>query len=490
MKKRDTVNLGNRRWRGIWISKNDMVEFLRCPYRVYLSYTTGIPIGEMKDAQAIGAILERGIRFESSVISEGQFKEVRSGEAVEPLLSQNFMLRVPRLFRNHELGIQGIPDVIDTRRGKLYSIEIKMHKEVTECDRLELAFYWMLLSPLRKGNPKPKGYVLLGSGETVEVSLTRDHLFEVDWLIEEIREVKRNGVQPVLSQECKLCTLMENCRREVSEKGGLSLIHGIAYVREQQLEWLGIENISALARANALQLHEGWLSRFGISPGLNEIKKMQLHAFSLIARKPVFFGDLDSFGFAEEPSVILDLEYDPASYIWLVGLCVKDDGAEEYHQYFAERYTMVEERRILTFMIEVIERMKRYVLVTFGASADMPQLRKAWNRQGLPPNLWSSLEENHMDLYTFILRNFRFPLASYSLKDIESFLGFQRKNERIDGLLALAMYRQYLRQKNDRKRAALKEELLNYNKEDLQATAFITDRLRDLPKECVGGGPI
>jgi predicted RecB family nuclease len=485
MDKIPTIDLGEKRWQGIWVSKNDIVEFLRCRYRVYLSHVRGIPVAELKDNDAIRAIIEKGIQFESTIISEGQFQEVQLEKDLDEFIHKDLVLHTPMLFRNHELGIQGIPDLINAGKGRLYPVEIKTHRKITEADELELAFYWRLLEPYRKGNPKAKGYLILGAGEMVEINLSKDHLFEICWLADEVRDVKNNGAEPTLSPECKLCTLIEDCKREVSQRGGLSLIHGIAYIREQQLKSMGITNITDLMKVDSAELHERWYATFGNTPGISEINRMQLHALSLVDRKPVFFGELESFRCLDRPLIIVDLEYDPGSYIWLVGLYIMDKQHKKIEQYFAERFTPVEEKRIIEELLAILKFNPKHVVITYGASADMPQLEKAWRRHGFPANGWSDLQKRHVDLYAFMLRNFRFPLSSYSLKDVEGLVGFQRNKERIDGLIALGMYNQYLREKKEPQKSAIKQELLEYNKEDLEGTAFVARQLKPLLGECI-----
>jgi len=340
-------------------------------------------------------------------------------------------------------------------------------------------------SHTEKAIPKAKGFLILGTGEMVEVNISKDLLFEICWLADEVRNVKKNGAEPTLSPECKLCTLIEDCKRDVSQRGGLSLIHGIAYIREHQLKSMGIKNIADLMKANRVELHEKLYTTFGNTPGISEIGKMQLHALSLIERKPVFFGELESFRCLNSPLIIVDLEYDPESYVWLVGLCIVEKRQKKVEQYFAEKFTSAEEKRIIEQLLASLKSNPEHIVVTYGASADMPQLEKAWRRHGFSANEWSNLEKRHVDLYTFMLRNFRFPLSSYSLKDVEGFLGFQRKKERIDGLIALGMYNRYLREKKGPLKAAIKQELLEYNREDLEATVFVARKLKPLLSECI-----
>lgn len=99
------INLGTGRWRGRWISKQDLVEYLRCKYRVFLSFLTGIPILDMKETALLQLMLEKGLEFESGVVQDVKPREVQSKEAIEPLAKESLIIQSPRIFRNHELGM-------------------------------------------------------------------------------------------------------------------------------------------------------------------------------------------------------------------------------------------------------------------------------------------------------------------------------------------------------------------------------------------------
>lgn len=154
-----------------WVSKSDVTEFLRCPHRVYLSYEKGIPYIDFKDPMLIASLLQAGIDFEEKSVANIPVEPDADIESVE---DQDVLIRNPELIRNHKLGIQGILDLVATEKGKLIPVEIKSHKSVTDSDRLELAFYWRLLEPIRVGKPRRKGYVLLNTGELCDVKLIKD----------------------------------------------------------------------------------------------------------------------------------------------------------------------------------------------------------------------------------------------------------------------------------------------------------------------------
>lgn len=475
------INLGTGKWRRRWISKQDLVEYLRCKYRVFLSFTTGIPILDMKETALLQLMLEKGLEFESGVVQDVKPREVQSKEAIEPLAKESLIIQSPRIFRNHELGIQGIPDLINTDKGKFLPIEIKNHKKVTDTDELELAFYWLLLGPLRKKRVKPKGYIISNTEEIVEVNLTTQHLEEVEFYLDDLRGLLKTGAEPILSYECKQCNLSKDCREKVLASGGLSIIYNISYVRERQFRDIGIDTISKLMRADEEKVNSELISRFGNTPGMDEIFRMKCHAFSISSGKPFFFGDKQQANtIVSSPLLVLDLEYDPEHLIWLVGVAIRKSNRTTYQQFFAEKSNVDEERRILQSLITLAQKKRSHLFITYsGISADIPQLQRAWLRQSLPNRELSRLVERHTDVCQFLQKNFRFPMKSLGLDGMEEYLGIQRHSGISSGLEALALYKRYVRTKDN----GLKQQLLDYNREDIESTLAIVDKIPELVTE-------
>lgn len=472
------INLGEGKWRGRWISKQYLVEYIRCEYRVYLSFTKDIPISEMKETYLLQNILVKGLELESEVVQNIKPIEIETKESIEPLKKQSLIIQVPKIFRNHDLGIQGIPDLIDTHNGGFIPIEIKDHKEVTYTDELELAFYWLLLNPLRKKRVKPRGYIVLSNDEVAEVKITDDHFLDVESILDELRKLIKTGAKPSLSQECKLCKMAKDCRQEVVQSGGLTIIYNISYRREKQFQAIGVHNISELMRVDEDWLNSELIYRFGNTPGFKEIFRMKCHAFSLSSSKPVFYGDENVFkSLLSSPLLVLDLEYDPVSFIWLIGLCIKTGNRKTYKQYFAEKANRVEEKRLLGSLLEIKLKFPDYLLVTYGGIwADIPQLEKACIRNNFPDDFISKITENHLDLYYLLQNNFRFPMPSLGLDDIEEYLDIEKNCRISNGLEALAEYNRFLRTKDNE----LKQELLDYNKGDIISTLSIINKVPKL----------
>lgn len=262
-------------------------------------------------------------------------------------------------------------------------------------------------------------------------------------------------------------------------RSDLSSVHGIGPIREKELENLGINNTRMFTMKSAEELHQEWRQLTRYAPSFTEICQMQIHIESLKKRKSIYFG---SIGFPIGHEVlVLDLEYDHFICVWLVGLLASNTVGTECYQLFADELN--EEKENLVRFATLLDRYPAHQILTWdGLRADLPQLEEAWHRHRLPPEEMEGLRQRHLDLYNLILGNYRFPLASFGLKEVGGYLGFKRKHEDMDGLEAQMLYHQYLNmpKNNIRQRSNIKKTLLEYNREDLEATLFAVSKLRSL----------
>jgi len=438
----------------------------------------------MKDRRMLNAILTLGMRFEEKVIEEKGIKELESLRELPKVKEMEVVLKTPQLFNNNKLGIVGIPDLIDMSKGSPYPIEIKLHKSIRETDLIELGFYWRLLAPLRTKKSKPIGFILLGTGDTKKVELSKDILDKVDYYIQSVRDVRKNGTQPSLSKECENCTLAKECKEVLLEKGDLSLIYNLKTERKKHFMRIGINNIAELCKADAFSIHEELVHQARTSPGYDEIRRMQAHGFSIITKKPIFFGQRDDCRIFNEPKIIMDLEYDPDALIWLSGVLIDDQDGRRSFQFFSENNTKADERKILNSLRRVLSKYPRYPIITYGASADMPQLKKAWPRQRFPESELEAILERNYDINSFLRNSFRFPLLKMGLKEIGSYLGFKRRFN-MDGLMALSEYYEYLNAKSLKRKEKIESRLMRYNLEDLKGTQFVANQMDNILQNCI-----
>jgi len=114
----------------------------------------------------------------------------------------------------------------------------KSHRDVRRTDELELAFYWLLLDPLRTRQiDEPQGRLILrrdGVPVDIDIEIIPERFDEVRRLVRDIRHARRHGVRPRVCG-CVACRgpLREQIRRRTRDCRDLTLIWGIGrmYVR-------------------------------------------------------------------------------------------------------------------------------------------------------------------------------------------------------------------------------------------------------------------
>ncbi len=91
-------------------------------------------------------------------------------------------------------------------------------------------------------------------------------------------------------------------------------------------------------------------------------------------------------------------------------------------------------------------------------------------RYGDPDGIAQRVKENLLDLLPITNKSIALPLPSYSLKVIEKYIGFQRTQDEYGGDWAMAKYIEAVETNDEDRRNAVMEEIILYNKEDLEAT--------------------
>ena len=138
----------------VWVTKTNVTDHARCPRAWWL-----IAHGEITHEESISPYdlpeVEAGVEFELGIVAGARpvdLGELTAGVEV-PAAGQLPLVLQTGLWINHDLGLRGEPDGIEIASGSWAPVEVKHHSRVTPLDRLELAFYWLLLDPQRGGSP-------------------------------------------------------------------------------------------------------------------------------------------------------------------------------------------------------------------------------------------------------------------------------------------------------------------------------------------------
>lgn len=457
-----------------WVKKLDIVRYDRCPYAFWLLDTKQVTLPAVISAMGARRIAD-GIRFEDAIVDAA---EPAPEKPITELFQERMhLLRVP-LIENRALQIYGRPDGVDTAEGMVAPIEVKHHREVSASDRLELAFYWLLLEPYRTRNTDaPYGFVYVRrdneSHEPMRVDLHEGDFQRVRDLVELVRVARRNGVQP-RQCACEVCATRREIADVRSRADSPSLLLGVGWKRARALEQIGIATLDDLLSTDAeavvaqLKPHKHF-----VSPAI--VQGWKHHARALKSGKPVWFG-------AERPMLerylVLDLEYNPGGAIWLTGVHIENGEDVQTLQFWSDDDG--ELRAALDTLKDIVFDYPELPIVTWGGdSADLPALMEATRRHRLR-SLPSVLEARHFDMCAFTTRNVRLPISSHGLKDVAAYYGYPATTSVSGGMEAAFLYDEYLYSRSKKKRAQLREQLEAYNRDDLLATRHCIEHLHAL----------
>jgi uncharacterized protein len=98
------------------------------------------------------------------------------------------------------------------------------------------------------------------------------------------------------------------------------------------------------------------------------------------------------------------------------------------------------------------------------------QLDAYVERYGDPRGIAARVRENLLDMLPIVQKSIVLPLPSYSLKAVEKYVGFNRTQDEYGGDWAMAKYIEATETEDEGTRREVMEQVLTYNKEDLEAT--------------------
>lgn len=247
--------------------------------------------------------------------------------------------------------------------------------------------------------------------------------------------------------------------------------------RAERLRAAGIDTVEKLWKADFAKLAAS--NAFDGDEGfLGQIPLLQGYAKAHANGAPVLYAADPRIYELEEPIVHMDLEFDgPASEIFLYGMLEHESGKVD--SWFD--HTRKGQEKLLRDFKKLCET--GCTMVTWGgASSDTVQLRRASEKYGINPSWvkkvnWFDLQ--HEVVYTGNPETQRvyLPVSKFKSERVAQFFGYEKPRLKVkDGYHALRLYRTFKRRQNDQ----IRQDLIEYNAEDIHHTRIILNGLRDL----------
>lgn len=232
---------------GQWVTKSQLRQYEMCPYTYWLLYTRAISpsdvFGELEEL-----IVPSGVQFEADLIED--FPEAPDDTTPEELAKTAQFLFNVETMSNEARKIAGRPDGIEL--STFAPIEVKSHNKIRPIDRLELAFYWLLLEEQREDKAlAPYGWVCRPHyPEPVRVALRSQDFARVEYLINAVRVAREKGVSPRVCY-CNVCYRRTEVVELYERKEDVRLIWGVGPQNARLLEEAGVATLRSLVEADA-----------------------------------------------------------------------------------------------------------------------------------------------------------------------------------------------------------------------------------------------
>ena len=207
--------------------------------------------------------------------------------------------------------------------------------------------------------------------------------------------------------------------------------------------------------------------------------KLLQHSNALVLGKHTCIGTCNVFP-NRATEIFLDLEgtgeqvgeEEVIAMDYLIGVLIRKDGKAEYIPFLAEG--LDKEKEMLDNFISWVEKQTDFIIYHWH-HYESTHLLKMAKRYNLPQSKLDLVFANMRDLHKDATAAFSFPTYGNGLKEIAPYIGYKWKHQEVDAKEAIAIYLQYVKDKEANKDKMQK--VIDYNNDDCEATLLIKDWL-------------
>ena len=497
------------------ITASILYDYTQCPHRVWRD-KHGPQDEKIKEINPFVQLLwDKGVQHEERVIKDiGEFVDLRQGTFDERANATTVAMQngTPLIYQGvlKYKSLVGIPDLLKRLPNNEYiPVEIKSGKGLEgsgedQSERKPKKHYAVQLC-LYVEILKQHGFAKENKGVIIDIFRNEVKYFldgpmgkinnsswwqfyegiktEVELLLSNAKQNK-----PAFGGVCKMCPWFTSCKNWCQITSDLTNIFYLGRGKRDVLNSdLGIEKVEELAEVDiedALKQKKDDKS-FLKGVGKNTLIKLSKRA-EIIAntKKPVLYEQIDFPNVKYE--LFFDIETDPTrDFVYLHGVWERTPKGERFIHFLADGVTPVAEKTAWEDFWKYIDSLPSGDFSVYYYS---PYEKTTYKQMAaLYPDVKTveQIEQffespNVIDLYSdIIFKKTDWPLASYSIKDIASYLGFKWRDESPSGALSIQWFNEYIETKNP----DILKRIIEYNEDDCKATLVLKDKLVELAKK-------
>lgn len=475
----------------------------RCENRVYLRQ---LGVEEAPSSPYDEVLLRLGEKHETAHLSSfPEFVDLRGGSLIEreqktkeeinkgcPVIYQG-VLRTSCTIGGSECEVVGEPDFLIRERENYLIRDSKISRRITEKDHpeifLQLDLYgWLYENTFGKAPVNLQ--VHAGSGEIVGIPYQGGS--SALGFLEEILRHKTPGSElysPVGWTKCGECCFNSRCWSRAEASRDVALVAGIDQGLATTLRQSGVETIEDLLtkfdQETLSEVKRPWgksTRKVGKSaPAILRMASAQASGKEFLIQQPeVPF---------HENYVMIDLEGLPPhldelekTYLW--GLQVFGTKKGQFIPALAGFGEEGDREGWQSFLQNAKTIFAEYGDIPFvhWHHYERVRINLYLERYGDPDGIADRVKQNLLDLLPITQKSIALPLPSYSLKVVEKYVGFKRTLEEYGGSWAIAKYIEATETQDPVQRDAIMDQILAYNREDLEATWAVLKWLKSKAK--------
>ncbi|NIM52471.1 MAG: TM0106 family RecB-like putative nuclease [Gemmatimonadales bacterium] len=376
--------------------------------------------------------------------------------------------------------VVGDPDFL-IRWGDGYIIrDCKIARRITHADHPEIHFQMELYGWLYErtfGEPPKTLEVYAGNGEIAELGYRGGTaaLQELE-LIARIKLAEAEPYSPVGWSKCQDCGFHYLCWPRAEQRKDVALVYGVDQWIVHELRNEGIESYPALLeRLDVAQLAEI------TKPSSKHTGKVGKRAPSIMRMAEALARDeeilIEPPSVPEHPNYVMfdleglppQLEHDAIIYLW--GMQVFGERPGKFSYALADFSSEGDKNGWLEFLRIAQQIFDEYGDLPFvhWYSYEKTNVEMYVERYGDPDGVAARVLGSLLDLLPVTQASIALPLYSYSLKEVERHIGYERKLTDTGGDWAMARYNEALETDDEGERDAIMQRIVSYNQEDLAA---------------------
>jgi len=495
------------------ITASKLFNYLQCEHKVWRDQHG--PQEELIDEinPFVELLWEKGVQHEKEVVENlGTYLDLSEGEIDERLAKtkEALLKKEPVIYQGviKHGNLFGIPDLLVLEKGKYHPVDIKSgmgleHVSSSSTDdgrpkkgyAIQLAIYIDILTKMKLIEHRI-GFIQDVNLDKVVYDLDQQigpRTFYSYWELylstkDKVKKLLDNEISnlPAISSACKLCSWYHSCKSWAKDTNDITQLYKSGRkVRDVLLKDLGISKVDEVINlsVNDLLTKKKADKDFLKGVGHKTLDKLSLRAnlfqnnLDPIVHKRIEFPQV-------EYELFFDIEDDPTQeFVYMHGVYERSSKGEKFIHFTATEISDEQEKKVWADFWKYIDSLPTGDFAVYYYSHHEKTTYLKLQRKY--PDVISeegvrAFFDNPkvIDLYRLVDSSTDWPIGSYSLKEIATYLGFFWRDETPSGALSIKWFNDYIDQKDEE----TLQRILEYNEDDCKATMVVKDGVQKLMK--------